>query len=191
MKRLIGIAVFCLCTGQGCPTQRPDTSLPEPSGSTQEQEPCTSGTYWCWLDGPMTTPYSPPGTPTETCSVSFAAGGMTMPRCEFSNLQIGSTNARSIIIKNIGNGVLRGTIKAPSCADFSLSPLGTYAIPAGEQIEITAIFMAHTEGPSDCDIDIGASCEIVNCDGLGVEPPPTGSNCCYIGNGITLCPCPH
>lgn len=116
----------------------------------------------------------------EECPAVGAAGkGRNPPRCEvnpalidFGPVPAGQSAESSFTIRNVGDGVLTGSV-AEACEAFSItSGGGDYALGAGELRTVNVRFEPVEEGPASCAVTLGPSgegrCESVTLQGSGL-----------------------
>lgn len=91
---------------------------------------------------------------------------------DFGSVFIGETAERIFSIKNTGGGVLSGVV-TEDCQDYGILGETTYALAAGESLDVTVQFMPSSPGPSECVLETGQDlCADVSASGTGVEADP-------------------
>jgi hypothetical protein len=121
------------------------------------------------------------GTGTGCGIVSASGTGDLPPSCqvtpaalEFGAVMIGQNVDRSFRIKNIGGGIMSGSVTA-SCTAYSIqSGAGAWFLAANEERTVTVRFTPLTTGLQSCTVSLESmTCGTVACMGLGTGLPPT------------------
>ncbi len=89
----------------------------------------------------------------------------------FGDVLVGENKYLSFNIKNIGGGVLFGSI-GESCNHYSIvSGNGSYLLTEGQSKTITVSFSPTSQGEKNCNVTISGGCIDVSCTGTGIKLP--------------------
>jgi hypothetical protein len=126
--------------------------------------PGSEGLKACTVDvGTACAPISMSGTgQAPTCEVSPAT-------LDFGTIAPGESDTLQFTIRNIGSGVLTGTV-SEACADFRLIGPVSYSLDAGQSATFTVEFVPTTDGALTCDIATGsAACSSILATGVSAS----------------------
>jgi hypothetical protein len=127
------------------------------------------------------------GDPPPQCSVSVSS-------LDFGLVTVGTFFDRSFTIRNVGGGVLTGTV-SEACSGYSIvSGAGAYNLTANQTRTVTVRFTPSAFGTATCTIVTGGSCSGVSCTGVGAVSfaahvtPQFQTSCALAGchNGMPL-----
>ncbi|MFH2051432.1 MAG: choice-of-anchor D domain-containing protein [bacterium] len=157
---------FSLVSGTGDYSLGADESLEV----TVRFAPTAAGEYSCELDpgagcGPV--PLTGTGEQAPTCSVSILDGIL-----DFGAVLVGETVTESLIITNLGGGVLEGSVPVPACPDFTVtSGGGAFALAGGQSRTVVLAFSPSSEGDRICGLSLGTPCGGIQLIGAGYTEP--------------------
>ncbi len=113
------------------------------------------------------------------CNLVAASGiGELPPACavtpssiDLGTVTTGTTRDTTFVVRNVGGGVLTGTV-SESCPGYRvLVGSGPFALAATESLEVTVRFAPVTDGVQDCTVETGTNCLDVDLTALA-DPPP-------------------
>jgi hypothetical protein len=133
--------------------------------------PQSAGVKTCTIDTgtPCSVDVSCTGTgdPAPLCSVST-------DELDFETLTVGEVSStQSVTVKNVGGGILSGSVSV-NCADFEItSGGGPYSLAAGESVIVQVRFAPKSSGSKRCNVTASTCNTIVLCLGTAeaVNPP--------------------
>lgn len=132
--------------------------------------PTSAGEYSCDLDpgagcGPV--PLTGTGERAPNCYVNLQDGIL-----DFGAVLVGRTETGSMIITNLGGGVIEGSVPAPTCPDFTIvSGGGAFALAEGQSRTVVLAFSPSSEGDRICGLSLGTACGGVQLIGSGYTQP--------------------
>jgi len=160
----------------------------------------------------VTVEFRPTTVGAKTCTIETGAGicgdvsctgaGDIPPACQvnptslnFFTVAVGDSSDKTFTIKNNGGGTLSGSV-SETCDHYSIaSGGGAYNLTASQQVTVTVRFQPTSAGLKTCNINTGATCAQVACQGTGEQliVPLTISKddaiastaCAFPGGGVT------
>ncbi|MGD9548099.1 MAG: choice-of-anchor D domain-containing protein [Candidatus Krumholzibacteriia bacterium] len=157
---------FSLVSGTGDYSLGADESLEV----TIRFAPTVAGEYSCELDpgagcGPV--PLTGTGERAPICSINLQGDIL-----DFGAVLVGETGTESLIITNLGGGLLEGSVPVPACPDFTVtSGGGPFALAGGQSRTVVLAFSPSSEGDRICGLSLGTPCGSIQLIGTGYTQP--------------------
>jgi len=131
--------------------------------------PTSAGPQSCTVS--LGTSYCPDVVCTGTGYAPVPICQLTPASLDFGDIAVGNTASQIFIIKNIGQGVLQGSV-SEDCPDFSItSGAGYFALATNQTRSVTVRFAPSAPGPQVCAIELSTDyCSDVPCAGTAHEP---------------------
>lgn len=109
-------------------------------------------------------------------SVTLTGWAERAPACalsatelDYGTVDLGAFADRTVLVENVGGGVLVGTVTSP-CPSFFFVGGADYVLGPGESREIIVRFVPDRSGPISCALDFGAGCAAVTATASGNGP---------------------
>jgi hypothetical protein len=92
------------------------------------------------------------------------SSGAIPPQCslsetslDFGTVRPGTTASKSLVVTNVGGGILNGEALNPSCEEYTIAP-ASFSLGPGESVTLTITFRPRLTGTRSCFIQISGTC---------------------------------
>ena len=98
--------------------------------------------------------------------------GLAPDRLEFAPLNVGESDEKTFLLRNDGEGLLKGTVFAGEDPNFAIiEGAGDYSLSANQSRTVRVRFNPIAAGSFSYPVDAGSACGVVGCTGSADFPP--------------------